>query len=211
MKDLAIFGAGGLGREIACVINHINKEAPTWNLIGFFDDGLDIGYCNEYGHILGGMAEMNAWKTPLSVLVCIGSGSTVKKVVERINNPIIEFPNILFHTTFSDMENVKLGKGNIFTGAHLSCAVEIGDFNIVNGNCVFGHDDKIGSFNTFMPGVRISGEVIIGNECLFGVGSIVLQQLKIGDRVRLGAGSVLMHKPKPDSLYIGNPAKLFKY
>ena len=41
----------------------------------------------------------------------------------------------------------------------------------------------------------------------FGVGSIVLQQIKIGNNVRLGAGSVLMTKPKDEHLYMGNPAR----
>ena len=40
MKDIAIYGAGGLGREVACLIRMINesKEIPEWNFIGFFDD-----------------------------------------------------------------------------------------------------------------------------------------------------------------------------
>lgn len=62
-----------------------------------------------------------------------------------------------------------------------------------------------------MPGTRISGEVHIGDENLFGVGSIVLQKIYIGNKVRVGAGSVLMRKTKDGNLYIGNPAKLFKY
>jgi len=33
----------------------------------------------------------------------------------------------------------------------------------------------------------------------------------IGNKVRVGAGSVLMRKTKDGNLYIGNPAKLFKY
>lgn len=57
----------------------------------------------------------------------------------------------------------------------------------------------------------MSGEVKIGDCNLFGIASIILQQLKVGNNVRLGAGSVLMTKPKDDSLYMGNPAKLFKY
>ena len=36
---IAIYGAGGLGREIACVLKKINMVTPTWNLLGFFDDG----------------------------------------------------------------------------------------------------------------------------------------------------------------------------
>ncbi|MDR1459358.1 MAG: serine acetyltransferase, partial [Bacteroidales bacterium] len=47
MKDIAIYGAGGLGREIACLIRHINENEPTWNLIGFFDDGKAKGSSNE--------------------------------------------------------------------------------------------------------------------------------------------------------------------
>ena len=212
MKDIAIFGAGGFGREVACLINLVNKDNPTWNLIGFFDDNLELkGKRNEYGVILGGKDVLNAWDKPLCVLMAIGAGSTVKKVVEGIHNKNVEFPNFFYQPTFSDENNVKLGRGNIVIGTHFSCAVCLGDFNMMNGSVVFGHDDVIGDYNTFMPGVRVSGEVKVGDECFFGVGSIVLQQLKIGDRVKLGAGSVMMTKPKNDSLYIGNPAKLFKY
>ena len=49
MRDIAIYGAGGLGREIACVLKKINMVTPTWNLLGFFDDGLEVGTKNEYG------------------------------------------------------------------------------------------------------------------------------------------------------------------
>ena len=40
MKDIAIYGAGGFGREIACLIQMINKseKKPKWNIVGFFDD-----------------------------------------------------------------------------------------------------------------------------------------------------------------------------
>lgn len=67
MKDLAIYGAGGFGREVACLIKRINAVKPTWNLIGFFDDGKEIGTENEYGKILGGIKELNAWNKPLNV------------------------------------------------------------------------------------------------------------------------------------------------
>ncbi|MFR9261720.1 MAG: hypothetical protein ACLVL2_13600 [Bacteroides cellulosilyticus] len=77
----------------------------------------------------------------------------------------------------------------------------------MDGADVFGHDDVVGSYNTFMPAMRISGEVNIGDCNFFGVGSIILQKIKIGNNVRLGAGSVLMRKPKDGILYMGNPAK----
>lgn len=28
MKDIAIYGAGGFGREVACLLRRINEQAP---------------------------------------------------------------------------------------------------------------------------------------------------------------------------------------
>jgi len=38
MKKVIIIGAGGVGREVALIINQINNFKPTWNIIGFLDD-----------------------------------------------------------------------------------------------------------------------------------------------------------------------------
>ena len=215
MTDIAIFGAGGFGREVACLIKMINEKEPTWNLIGFFDDNLDLKgkMISHYGSCLGGVEELNAYNKPLCVTIPIGIPSVVKQVVWKINNPNVTYPNLI-HPTFklADEKAFEIGKGNIIQGdCSASCDVVFGDFNVLNGGVVFGHDAKVGSFNTFMPATRISGEVKIGNGNFFGVGSIVLQQLKIGNDFRLGAGSVLMTKPRDGQLYMGNPAKIFRF
>lgn len=215
MKDIAIYGAGGFGREVACLINRINDKNPTWNLVGFFDDDPNLKgrMISHYGPCLGGIEELNAYSKELAITIPIGNPQAVKKVYSSINNDKIYFPNLIM-TDFlmADVETFKMGKGNIIQGGcSVSCDVEFGDFNVLNGSIAFGHDAKVGSFNTFMPGARISGEVHIGDENFFGVGSIVLQQIKIGNNVRLGAGSVMMTKPKDGNLYIGNPAAKFRF
>ena len=215
MKDIAIYGAGGFGREVACLLNVINKETPTWNLIGFFDDNpcLKGQMISHYGPCFGDINDLNTYDKPLCVTIPIGNPSIVKQIVGKITNPNITFPNLI-HPSFvlADENAFKIGKGNIIQGdCTASCDVEFGDFNVFNGSVVFGHDAKVGSFNTFMPATRISGEVHIGDENFFGVGSIVLQQIKIGNKVRLGAGSVMMTKPKDGNLYIGNPAAKFRF
>ena len=35
MKDIVIIGAGGFGREVAWLIEDINKIEPQWNILGF--------------------------------------------------------------------------------------------------------------------------------------------------------------------------------
>ena len=210
MKQIAIYGAGGFGREVACLLNKINELQPTWELVGFFDDGIETGKeVSHFGKVLGGINEVNAWPTELSIVLTIGSPKIVQTIVSKIANPNILFPNIIAPTVyFADKETFKIGKGNVIQKhCSFSCDVTIGDFNVMDGADVFGHDDVVGSFNTFMPAMRISGEVTIGNGNFFGVGSIILQQVKVGNSIRLGAGSVLMRKPKDGYLYMGNPAK----
>ena len=217
MKDIAIFGAGGFGKEVACLIRRINKakDVPMWNLIGFFDDNESLKgkMVSHFGPCLGGTADLNAYPKELAVVMAIGSSMVVKKVVEKITNEKVEYPNIIAPDfNIVDPETFKIGKGNIIQGGcSVSCDVAFGDFNVFNGSVVFGHDDIVGNYNTFMPAIRISGEVAIGDLNFFGVGSIILQQIKVGDGIRLGAGSVLMTKPKDGNLYMGNPAKKVKF
>ena len=58
---------------------------------------------------------------------------------------------------------------------------------------------------------RISGGVTVGDGNLFGAMSFVVQYNRIGSGVNLGPGGILLTKPKNESTYIGNPAKLFKF
>lgn len=209
MKDIAIYGAGGFGREVACLLNRINSTEAQWNLIGFIDDVKDVGYENGYGKVLGGIDYLNSYSQELNVVIAIGSPYGVASIVSKICNSNIVFPNII-HPDFNivDPQSFKIGKGNIIQGGcSVSCDVTIGDFNVFNGSITLGHDDNIGNYNSFMPAIRVSGGVVIGNCNFFGVGSIILQQIKIGNNIRLGAGSVLMTKPKDGNLYMGNPAK----
>lgn len=214
MKDIAIFGAGGFGKEVACLIKRINEKIPTWNLIGFFDDNpvLKGKKISHFGPCFGGIDVLNSYPNELAVSIALGNSNVVQHIVENIHNKNITFPNLVDVTFYKvDPATFTMGYGNIIQGqCCVSCDVNIGNFNVMNGNVDVGHDATIGSYNTFMPAVRVSGGVVIGSGNFFGINSIVLQQIKIGNHVRLGAGSVLMTKPKDGCTYIGNPAKLLK-
>lgn len=215
MDQLAIYGAGGFGREIACMINKINQwNGPTWNFIGFFDDGKGIGEeISHFGKILGGINELNEWSEPLSVALCFGNPSTLKFILEKISNPLIQFPNLI-HPNFNivDEETFSIGYGNIIQGnCFASTNVRISNFNIFNGEVVLGHDVEVGEYNIFMTGSRVSGEVSIASQNLFGADCFIKQQLKIGNNVTLSPLSALLTKPKDGKTYIGNPAKIFRF
>ena len=61
MKDIAIYGAGGFGREVQLLIEQLNAKELTYNFIGFFDDGKSKGELINGFPVLGGMEELNGW------------------------------------------------------------------------------------------------------------------------------------------------------
>ena len=209
MKDILIYGFGGFGHEVACLIQHINKEKPTWNVIGYIDDGVEVGTECKYGKVLGNCDTLNAWDKPVAVVIAIGSCKAIEVVSKKIVNPKVEFPNIVAPNVFYfDEESVTMGKGNIVTfGCRFSCNTRLGDFNVLNGNISLGHDATLGSYNVLFPETRISGQTSVGDRNFFGARCFVAQCLKVGNDCRFGAGAYILRKTKDGYLYMGNPAK----
>lgn len=210
MKDLVIYGFGGFGHEVACLINHINSVKPTWNMLGFIDDNDDVlGHKCKYGEVIGNCEDLNSWNKPVSVVIAIGNVKALEIVSKKIINPNVDFPNIIAPNVFYfDKETVSMGKGNIVTfGCRFSCNTTIGDFNILNGNVSMGHDASIGNYNVLFPETRISGQTSVGDRNFFGARVFVAQSLKLGNDCRYGAGCFVLRKTKDGNLYMGNPAK----
>lgn len=217
-KDIAIYGAGGFGKEVACLIQRINATIENteekWNLIGFFDDSKPEGTAvSRYGKVLGGLDKLQLTETPLAVALAINENKVVRRIRESISNPLISFPNLIDPTLFLvDELTFSIGEGNIIqNNCMISCDVKIGSFNLINDHVVVGHDNSIGDYNGLMPGTHLSGSIAIGDNNLLGVASVVLQGLSIGNGVTLGANSVLMSQPRNNCTYLGVPAKKFDY
>lgn len=209
MKDILIYGFGGFGHEVACILQHINKVEPTWNIVGYIDDGVEVGTECKYGKVLGNIDTLNAWETPISVAIAVGSPKYLEGIPSKITNPMVDFPNIIAPNVFYfDKDEVTMGKGNIITfGCRFSTNIKMGDFNVLDGCISFGHDVVLGSYNMLFPEVRISGQTTIGNQNYFGSRCFAAQCLKIGNENRFGAGTYVFRKIKDGGLYMGNPAK----
>ena len=210
LKQIAVVGAGGFGKEVACIINNINEVRPIWKLIGFFDDSLEPGYdVSHFGKVLGNTKDLDLWKDDLSVVFAIGNPKVIKKIVSRLNNKLLTFPNLVHpEVFFADKISLNMGKGNVVVrGCSFSVDVDVGDFNQFNSFSSLAHDVSVGSYNVFMPLTRISGGAEIGDCNAFGIGTIILQKIRIGNRVKVAPGSVVMRKTNDDCLYMGNPAK----
>lgn len=213
MNNIVIYGAGGYGKEVACLIHAINAMKSIWNILGFIDDGLPVGESTPYGKVLGGLGVLNDWREKLYVVMAIGNPFMLKKIINKLSNTNLEFPNVISpDIRFYDLDLIGFGRGNILGfNCIISYNTTFGDFNILNSDVIIGHDVKIGSCNVFNPSVRISGNVTIGDANLFGVSSVILQNKRIGNNTIISSNSVVMRHTKDNSTYLGNPAIKMKF
>jgi sugar O-acyltransferase (sialic acid O-acetyltransferase NeuD family) len=209
MNNIAIYGAGAFGKEVACLINLINQKEKRWRLVGYFDDNNERNG-NKFNDldIIGGIEVLNKISEQLCIVFSIANPIIVKNIVRNVDNLNISFPNLISpDCIFLDLQSATLGQGNLIMPQSLiSCNVSIGDFNLLNCGISIGHDSKIGSFNSFMSYSKISGDVCIGDLNYFGACSLVLQKKMIGNNTLIGASSVIMRNTEDENTYLGNPA-----
>lgn len=210
---IAIFGAGGFGREVKIIIDAINAERPgSYNLIGFFDDGVTKGTIVNGLPVLGGIEEINNFQEELGIAISIGTPSIKIKIIESITNDKIVYPTIIHPRASYSKDEVEIGKGCIICeGTIITCNIVIKDFVILNLLCTVGHDTLIDDYCAFMPSVNISGEVILRKGVYVGTGAKIINQLEIGENTIVGAGAVVSKSLPPDCTAVGIPAKPIKF
>lgn len=106
-------------------------------------------------------------------------------------------------------ENVSIWYGTVLRGD--SGKISIGANSNVQDNCVIHEATTIGSGCSVGHGAILHG-CTVGNDCVIGMGAIILNGAVIGNRCLVGAGSVVTGKMNaPDgSLILGNPATVVK-
>lgn len=211
MKDIVIIGCGGLATEVKYLIDAINKNKPHWNLLGFIvDDGWGKQKDDEIidgCKVVGTIEDLNNINKEIFTVIAIGEAKYIKYAVEKINNPLVKFANLI-HPSVEINSGENIGYGNIISfGSFISYNVKIGNFNFFNTMCAVGHDAVIGSCNVFNPRCQISGFVHIGDINFWGLNSSVIKGIKIGNNNKIGASSLIIKNIKDNESLFGIPAR----
>ena len=209
MKDIIIIGAGGFGREVAWLIDDINKIKKTWNLLGFIDEDESQHGKELNGYkVLGGFEYIEG-KRDLYYVCAIGNSSIRKKIVQEKCNNLIAAK--LIHPSVIMSQYTDIGDGCIIcAGSILTVNLRLGNNVIVNLDCTIGHDVNIEDFVTVYPSVNISGNCVIGECSEIGTGTQIIQGKKIGERTIIGAGSVVVKNIDGNCTIVGVPGKKIK-
>ena len=192
MKQIVIVGAGGLGREIAWVMERIQQIRPVYEILGFCDDApaLQAGTCSNYP-LLGRLADATL-PSGASFFCAIGNNKIRKAVfAQAMEKGLV--PETIVDPTAVIAPDVKLGAGSyVGIGSVVSVGAKLGLGTIVNHHVCIGHDVQADDWCQFSPGVCISGECTVGEGALVGTLGGTIQQRAIGAWATIGAGLVTL-------------------
>jgi hypothetical protein len=156
MKEpLIIVGAGGLGKEIACLVDGLTD----FYVKGFYDDGIAQGelVLGKY-EVIGNIQSLLEIQTDVSVVIAFGNPKTRKKCWNALQkNENIHFPNLIHPSALiMNAERIQLGKGVIvFPLAVLTTDLYIGNNVVIHTGASVHHDVSVGNHSVIMPGARL--------------------------------------------------------
>jgi sugar O-acyltransferase (sialic acid O-acetyltransferase NeuD family) len=211
-KDIVIIGSGGHAKEIALLIEGINANNKTWNILGYIEKARsDVGKINGRYEVIDDESFFNKCKGKINVAIAVGSPMTVKTIQSRLKqrySDVLLFPNLIHPSVKDSIRDVRLGHGNLFCAGNIfTTDILIGSFNCINRSCNISHDTIIKDYCVINPGVNISGGVAIESTCLIGTGATILQYLTIGEKATVGAGAVVTKNVEKGKTVVGIPAK----
>lgn len=207
MQPLVIIGASGHGREFLDVVEAVNAVAPTFDFLGFLDDG-EPGeelLARRQARHLGATTALEA----LAADFVIGIADPATR--RRIDQQAAGWGRAaatLVHPAASLGGDNRLAPGVVVTaGARVTTNVTLGRHAHVNVNATVSHDCIVGDYATINPGALLAGNVQVGVGAYLGIGSTVNQGLAIGDWAVVGAGAAVVRDVPPGATVVGVPAR----
>lgn len=186
---MIIYGAGGLGREVAAEFN--SRAQPNMAVV---DDGTN---------------PPESWPRFSTFVVAVGDPKTRERMTQQAYSAG-HIPMALVSKRAHC--RVEPGDGSlIMPGAILTTDIRIGRGVLVNIGATIGHDCVLGDFCSIQPGANLTGRVHVGRRAYIGIGATLIcrgkEPLIIGDDAIIGGGAVVI-EDVPDGVTVaGNPAR----
>ncbi|MGH8516853.1 MAG: acetyltransferase [Panacagrimonas sp.] len=192
-RRVMLLGAGGHASDVLGLIERINLQEPTWDVIGIADDSavpkLDR-FVNRNIPFLGTIDEALARHPDVEFLATVGFPAGRRLVAERAERSGCAAATLVDPRAIV-APNVAIGAGSVVMGgSYLSALVGIGRHVYVSALVVIGHDTLVGDYSSLMPGAMICGDAVLGSDVLIGANATVLQGARVLEGASVGAGSV---------------------
>lgn len=205
---LAIYGSGGLGREILDLAKRINSKNKKWEEFVFIDD---IRQDERFAGIR--CLSFDAFlleKDNSESVIALGEPRHRKKLFEKLVNHNVKIATLIDPTAIvSDSANIDAGC-IICEYSSIHSEVQLSNNVLIQPFCTLGHNITIGKHSVFSSYSAPGGDSTFG-ECVFvGMKATLKEKLCIESFSAVGMGSVVYRDVKEGSTVIGNPARVTK-
>ena len=203
MRDLIILGTGVHGGEMAHIVARVNREAPTWNLLGHVAPRATADTQFAGNPILGSFADLAAVlaRWPQAGIIADNEYPRDPPLPEARLISLID-PTCFVHPTAS------IGPGCVlFPHCFVGLNAKLGRQVFMLAGCIINHDDVLGDCTVAASAVTLAGCVQVESGVYLGQSCSVRQFLRIGRNALVGMGAVVVKDVPAQAVMAGNPAR----
>ncbi len=200
---IAIFGAGGLGRELLQVLRDMDMPC-----VGFL---VEPGFSAPdlvHGVPVHRSAGVVAADPSVRFVIAIGDPvvrARLSAELESVFGP--RFATIVHHHAWIG-RGVSIGEGSVVFGhCSITADAKLGRHVLVNPGTTIAHDCILDDFATLGPSCALAGGVIVEEGAELGIGVRVAPRVRIGSWAVAGAGAVCIDQVSPKTTVVGVPAR----
>lgn len=214
-KKVIILGGSGIGMIASSIID----KRPDLELIGFLNDvepvGTEIGYYKKI-KVVGRTDDLFDYLEDDNTFVFVAYiGMTKEKEVYeklvKLNIPLDKFISLFDPTAIIPHDYCSIGNGVLFSPlTQLSPDTTIGDNCIFLPNSFVGHNSTLERFVSVANNATVGGTVHVGKGVHIGSNATIREKIKIGGFSIIGMGAVVLNDVPPNSVVVGNPAKVIR-
>jgi sugar O-acyltransferase (sialic acid O-acetyltransferase NeuD family) len=207
---LLLLGAGGFARETLELINEVNRQAPTWEVVGLLDDDP-----RTHGHTIHGVPVVGPTEAvhddpEVLVVALVASPSDPLRrlnLVARLGLPSERYATLV-HPAAHVPRSASVAPGCVLHATTvLTADIQLGAHVAVMPAVVLTHDDVVGDGATFGAGARVAGGVVIGSGAYIGSGALIREGVEVGHGAVVGMGAVVTRSVPPGEVWAGVPAR----
>lgn len=210
--QVAIYGAGGFGREVAWLVESCDTPDHRYTVACFIEDSpaLQGQVINDIPVL--SLAAARATFPDARVAGGIGSPQVRQTTMERSAAAGFRFATLI-HPRVERSRWIEVDDGAVIcAGSILTVNITLGRHIQINLDCTIGHDVVMGDYATLAPGAHISGWVHFGRRVYVGTGAVIINgtadaPLLIGDDAVIGAGAVVTKSVPARITVVGVPAR----
>lgn len=201
---LAIYCAGGLGREVIALARSVNR----WEAIVFVDD------VTEQREVAGARVfkfqEVEEYKGNIEFVIANGEPAVRESLYHKIKLAGYPMANIIGNGCCI-LPETEIGEGCIIYDCGISANVKIGCNTLINTKVIIGHDTIVGANCVLSCGCFIGGVTQIKDKVYVAPGALIKDRVCIAQSAIISLGAVILRSVREKAIMVGNPARKIGY